>query len=112
VQWYFDCPRTGAPASVLWRPPGASRFASRKAWGRQCAYSSQFLSPLDRADHMKRKICNRIGGPGASEEWEFPPKPKWMRWRTYEKAAAVVDRYEELADDKIIRAAVRILGCQ
>src|SRR5215813_10874855 len=30
--WYYICPVTGRRASVLWRPNGASRFASRHAW--------------------------------------------------------------------------------
>src|SRR5258705_6547425 len=42
-QLYFRCPATGRLCSTLWKPPGASRFASRQAWGRQVAYQSQFL---------------------------------------------------------------------
>ena len=41
-QWYFMCPAMNRPVSVLWRPPGARRFRSRQAWGRQVAYPSQF----------------------------------------------------------------------
>ena len=52
-QWYFVCPRTGLKASVLWMPPGARSFASRKRWGRQVAYHSQFLSEIDRAHRGK-----------------------------------------------------------
>jgi hypothetical protein len=36
-QWFFVCPVTGGLATVLWRPPGASKFCSRQAWGRQVA---------------------------------------------------------------------------
>ena len=49
AQWYFLCPVTGRRVSVLWLPPGARRFASRQAWGRQVAYGSQFETPFDRA---------------------------------------------------------------
>src|SRR5690242_11513062 len=31
-QWYFMCPYTNRPASVLWKPPGAQSFASRQKW--------------------------------------------------------------------------------
>jgi hypothetical protein len=30
-QWFFVCPVTGGLASVLWKPPGASKFCSRQA---------------------------------------------------------------------------------
>jgi hypothetical protein len=32
-QWYFVCPVTPRRASVLWKPPGATRFRSRQGWG-------------------------------------------------------------------------------
>src|SRR6185295_7158905 len=34
-QWYFLCPSTYRPVSVLWKPPGATRFSGRKTWRRQ-----------------------------------------------------------------------------
>jgi hypothetical protein len=34
-QFFFVCPVTGGLATVLWKPPGAARFCSRQAWGRQ-----------------------------------------------------------------------------
>jgi hypothetical protein len=37
-QWYFVCPFTKRPASVLWRPNGATQFCSRQTWGRRVAY--------------------------------------------------------------------------
>src|SRR6476659_4604311 len=40
-QWYFVCPAMNRYSSVLWMPPGATRFRSRQAWGRQVAYASQ-----------------------------------------------------------------------
>jgi hypothetical protein len=39
-QWFFLCPATGRLATVLWMPPGASKFCSRQTWGRQVAYHS------------------------------------------------------------------------
>jgi hypothetical protein len=32
-KWFFACPVTGGLATVLWKPPGASRFGSRQALG-------------------------------------------------------------------------------
>src|SRR4051812_20401232 len=32
-QWYFVCPRTKRPVSVVWKPDGAEQFCSRQTWG-------------------------------------------------------------------------------
>jgi hypothetical protein len=84
-QCYFVCPRQGQYVSVLWSPPGQRYFAGRRSWGNRVAYLSQYYGPGARAHYMANKLCDRIGGPGASLEWDVPPKPKGMRWRTYER---------------------------
>ena len=92
-QWYFVCPRENQYVSVLWSPPGKRFFAGRRSWGNRFAYLSQYYGPGSRAHYMARKFCDRIGGPGASGEWDVPPKPKWMRWRTYEHLSARCEKY-------------------
>jgi len=103
-QWYWHCPKSRRLCSTLWMPAGANYFASRRAWGRQFAYSSQFLDRTNRAHHgqakINRRLC-RIGGLD-SAEWSFPPKPKWMRWRTYNAVEAKYDQYEEILDSGTI----------
>ena len=85
-QWYFVCPKTNRIASILWLPPGAKSFASRQAWGRQVAYSSQFQTPKDRALSTAQNIRVQLGGPDSFGMIQpFPDKPKWMRWATYER---------------------------
>jgi hypothetical protein len=102
-QWYFVCPRSARRVSTLWKPPGAQFFASRQAWGRQCAYGSQFESPRDRALSAAQDIRYRLGG----KEFESiidgvpPPKPKWMRWRTYEKIIRRCDTYEAMINRQL-----------
>jgi hypothetical protein len=44
-QWYFVCPTTARLASVLWLPPGASRFASRQTWGGASPMARSFRRP-------------------------------------------------------------------
>jgi hypothetical protein len=109
-QWYFVCPRTGRSASVLWRPPGARRFASRQAWGRQVAYASQFLDRDSRAHHGKAKLNARLCGTGRldPEDWDLPPKPKWMRWKTYQRHEQKFDRYEEILDEGCVALAAKL----
>jgi hypothetical protein len=86
-QWYFLCPVSGKKCSVVWLPPGARRFCSRQAWGKQVAYSTQFESSFDRAITAREKVKDRLIGNLKRDEWELPPKPKWMRWYTYERLA-------------------------
>jgi hypothetical protein len=68
-------------------PPGADRFYSRQAWGKQVAYSTQFESKFDRAISARQKVKSRLIADLDPRDWELPPKPKWMRWDTYERLA-------------------------
>lgn len=101
-QWYFLCPITSKLVSVVWLPPGAKRFASRHAWRRQVAYGSQFESRHNRALATAQRIRCRLAGP----EWGGldgldPPKPKWMRRRTYERLLERSWKYEQIADERL-----------
>jgi hypothetical protein len=98
-QWYFLCPVMNRPVSVLWRPPGATRFASRQRWGRRIvAYRSQFLAPHDRAHAGQAKIKSRLIGDLDPDEWDLPPKPKWMRWRTYNRYVLRYHAHEDILE--------------
>jgi hypothetical protein len=88
-QWYFVCPVTNKRASVLWKPPGAKEFCSRQAWGRKVAYRSQFQTIYDRG-HA------RLIGDLDPDDWELPPKPEWMRWRTYNRLAERFEAYDDM----------------
>ena len=109
-QWYFRCPYLNRRASVLWRPPGARDFSCRQRWGRQVAYVSQFMTSIDRAHRGKAKINSRLCSAGGFEpdEWEFPPKPKWMRWQTYARAEEEFDRYEMILNQGIADLIARL----
>ncbi|ESY58237.1 hypothetical protein X744_06745 [Mesorhizobium sp. LNJC372A00] len=111
-QWYFACPRLHVPVSVLWMPPGAVRFASKRHWGRQVAYQSQFLDQTGRAHQGKAKIKRRLCSIGSfdPDEWDFPPKPKWMRQRTYDKAEVKFDHYEEMLEAGTWELVARLKG--
>jgi hypothetical protein len=109
-QWLFLCPATGRQATVLWKPPGAARFCSRQAWGRQVAYRSQFQNATDRAYFGKERIKARLIGDLDPHEWELPPKPKWMRWETYNRYVERFDEYEGMLDKASISSVVKRLG--
>jgi hypothetical protein len=110
-QWHFVCPVTGRLASVLWRPPGATRFCCRQAWGRhRVAYASQFLDRDSRVHHGQFKLKTRLCAIEGldPEEWDFPPKPKWMPRKTYERYEARFDRYEEVLDHGFLERALKL----
>ena len=88
--------------SVVWLPPGANRFCSRQMWGtRRVAYASQFADPDNRAHIGKAKIKAKLIGDLDPDEWELPPKPKWMRLKTYNRYVERFDRYESVLEDGI-----------
>jgi hypothetical protein len=101
---------TGGLATVLWKPPGASRFCSRQAWGQRVAYRSQFQDPSDRAYLGKERIKARLIGDLDPDAWDLPPKPKWMRWATYSRYVERFDDYEQRLDNAFIVSTARRLG--
>jgi hypothetical protein len=98
-QWYFICPLTSRFVSVVWKPPGATLFASRHAWPNQVAYLSQFGSWIDRAHLGKARIKARLLGDCDPEEWELPPRPRGMRVQTYDSLVARFDGYQSELDN-------------
>ena len=111
-QWYFVCPATNRLASVLWMPAGSRRFCSRQTWGRQVAYSSQYLDRDSRAHAGQSKIKHRLCAIGKfdPDEWDLPPKPKWMRWKTYNRYEEKFDRYDAILDYGCTALAAKLTG--
>ena len=91
-------------------PPGATRFCGRHEWEGRVAYASQFDTPVDRAHRGKAKIKARLIEDLDPDEWELPPKPKWMRWHTYDKHVEKFDCYEGQLDALCLRTLQRILN--
>jgi hypothetical protein len=109
-QWYFECPVTHRQCSVLWMPPGTKRFCSRQAWRRQVAYASQFATPADREHFGQAKIKSRLIRNLDPDEWDLPPKPKWMRWHTYNRQVERFEAYEAILDNGCAELVARLLA--
>ena len=90
-------------------PPGANHFRCRQGWGRRVAYTSQFLDPDNRAHRGQAKIKAKLIADLDPDEWELPPKPKWMRWRTYNRYEERFDRYEAILEDGILELMAKFL---
>lgn len=111
-QWYFRCPLQWRTVSVLWLPPGGRKFACRQRWGRQVAYSTQFESWFDRACTESRKLRKKLS---REEVYQcvgdvVPPKPKWMRWRSYDEIISRIDAYDSLVEDRTLLLMGRLLN--
>jgi hypothetical protein len=76
---WFLCPQCHRRALKLY---GGPRFLCRICAG--FAYASQRESDMDRFLTRAQAIRARLGGTGDVTEL-FPPKPKGMHWRTYER---------------------------
>ena len=109
IQWYVACLKTGRHVRLLYRPLGATSFASRHAWGRRAAYASQFLDPIGRTWLTKVNVKAALLGDEDPDEWGLPPKPKGIRWTTYERWVARYDTAEEMLDAQLFMAAARLM---
>lgn len=106
VRWWFQCPRTGRRCTTLFLPRGGHQFLSRYAWG--LGYASQREDAMGRAQRQARKVSAALGN---ADHWMDgpPPKPKWMRWSTYERKAARLAAYNAANDAAFVVSAARLL---
>jgi hypothetical protein len=93
-RWWFTCPQTGVRVGKLYLPNGAFTFASRQAY--RLAYACQREQSHDRASRRAFKLRGKLGAEGGIGD--FIPKPKWMRWPTYERKLEEVFAAEEVVD--------------
>ncbi|HET8899320.1 MAG TPA: hypothetical protein VFN09_11165 [Rhodanobacteraceae bacterium] len=103
--WYFVCPYTGRRARKLYKWGPIDWFCHREAIKPKSTYASQRVGGSDR-NMAQRWALRRMMGDNASDLFGEPLKPKWMRWRTFERYAA---RDAELANREAVYMA-RLLG--
>jgi hypothetical protein len=107
----------GAGGSYVRGPGGVRRsfffrtvdghFWSRQAYG--LGYACQRDDRFGRLQRRAAKLNRQLGGEGWSS-WEDPPsKPKWMRWRTYDRKYERWKRVVEKADEEFAILAGRLL---
>jgi len=96
-RWWFICPYKGKRVTKLYLPYGATKYASRHAYG--LAYGSQSEAWHDRMMRKSWKLKNKLGG----EEWYC--KPKGMHEKTFDRLFQQVlgmeDRLEDILIDKV-----------
>jgi hypothetical protein len=74
------------------------------------AYRSQFLATDDRAHAGQARIRAPLIGDLDPDEWDLPPKPKWMTWRTYNRHVERYDIYEEILDRGTFELVTKLMG--
>jgi hypothetical protein len=107
-RWWFLCPRTGHRTTKLFLPNGGRHFWSRRAYG--LGYACQREDRFSRLQRRAATLNQQLGGQGWST-WDLPPpKPKWIRWRTYERKIARWQRTAERAEIEWTFRATRLVA--
>lgn len=99
VRWWFVCPVTGQHAMKLYFAKEDARFRSRAAFSPLPSYQCQRLSGIRALIHRQRQHRRRTEMD--SDLAALPARPKWMRWRTFERNA-----YKDLALEELTLAAI------
>ena len=113
-RWYIICPRTNKRCQCLYLPPGATRFRSRLGFRVRLQYLSQNYDRRTRLSETGRNIAAKMlrAGPAKWREeyrdWDFPPKPPWMRWKTYNRQFARWETYEQQSDADLAQWVLKL----
>ena len=88
---------------------GAGRFfACRHCY--RLGYSVQRGGPMDRAHHNLARLHRKLGADYDGPDMPPPPKPKWVRWKTYSRIAKQIEAGQERLDVVFVAGAQRILA--
>jgi hypothetical protein len=87
-QW-FQCPSCHSRCRILY---GGTLFRCRRC--HRLKYDTQYEPPFARAATRALKIRERLGGKGGLDDL-FPPRPKGMHRKTYERLQAHEERMQE-----------------
>lgn len=104
VRWFAICAATGRRAAKLYSLGGAG-FHSRYQYGRVAYRTQRAAQPIDRTLMRRDRILTRKL---KSDDPAFAPKPKGMRWKTYDRLTAQLMRAEEALDSHLLHLIGRL----
>jgi hypothetical protein len=87
---------------------GGRLFACRRCY--RLGYAVQRGGPADRAHHHLACLHRKLGAAYADPSAPTPPKPKWMRWRTFSRITQRIEAANEQLDAIFMAGAERILA--
>ena len=103
IRWWFVCPLSDRLARVLYLPRSGTLFASRQELG--LAYRSQRHAGMERSHARRRHILAKLGANYRCFGQPPPFKPKWMRWRTYDRLRAELAAAEAVHNEIFVARA-------
>jgi hypothetical protein len=86
LRWHWVCPATGRNVRYLYLPNGGTQFLSRAAY--KLRWQTTCSTKLAKSHLRLARIAKKLGAEYRGFSHEPPPRPKWMRWWTYERLAA------------------------
>jgi hypothetical protein len=107
-RWWFLCPRTTRRTTRLFLPNGGRHFWSRQAYG--LGYACQREGRFSRLQRKAAALNRQLGGEGWRTWADPPPKPKRMRWATYQRKYEKWERARERANQEFNIIAERIIA--
>jgi hypothetical protein len=86
VQWFWICPATGRRVRNLYLPNGGALFLSRDAY--KLRWLTTCSTELEKSHMRMARIAKKLGAEYQGFSRTPPPRPKWMRWWTYDRLVA------------------------
>jgi hypothetical protein len=106
VRWWFQCPLCARRVRKLFLPPRRQCVGCRNC--HRLTYDSRKQCADGRYWSNMQKIYRRLGG-DAFNDSQFPPKPKGMWTRTYERLMEKADELPERRLRRLISKRPRFL---
>jgi hypothetical protein len=83
-------------------------FACRHCY--RLGYAIQRGGPMDRAHHRLARLHRKLSADYDGPDMPPPPKPKWVRWKTYSRITQRIEAAKEQLDVVFVAGAQRILA--
>jgi hypothetical protein len=87
---------------------GTRLFACRYCY--RLGYAVQRGGPMDRAHRNLARLHRKLRADYDVPDMSPPPKPKWMRWKTYSRIARQIEAGQDRLDLVFTTGAQRLLG--
>jgi hypothetical protein len=87
---------------------GGRLFACRHCY--RLGYAVQRIDSPGQAHHNLERLHRKLDARYEQPDMPTPPKPKWMRWNTYNRIAHQIEVGQERLDDVFLAGAQRLLA--